>query len=273
MSVAEIESGRRLDVQVPPTSNWAELEQPAAKYREVVGKRNAAARRLSGLQGELQRATDADRIALAKAIKEGAKDPGPSRVEKIKKEIAACERFLASSEEAVDMALQDVIDAVDEHRDEWQGEAEEALQEARRAYAETVEEMVAAKEHVSAKYALLAWVAGFPEQELTFRVRGSYGGGLKAENGDPYFFSQVIDALRADAAKTEGAPQGDPNARASQEHHEERLRNERAGLGYFTDLELERMQQNPVEFWGGAGARLAPGSRPLSFNKQTAEEE
>jgi uncharacterized protein YukE len=261
---SELASGRRFEVAVPSSSNWEELNEAAETYRRLVQERNVTARRLGGLQGERVRAVEQERHALAAWLKSdrSTKEPDSSKVAKIDKEIKAAERRLLAVEEAIDDAISDLIAVVDEHRDEWREDAERALAQERAQYAEAVEALAQAREKVSAAYALTSWVNGFPEFEQTFRVRGAVVGSLKAENGEPYWFAQVVDALRQDATQTVGAPRRDPNAEASQRHHEERMRNERDGRGYWTDKELDFMAQNEVEFFGGQGARLIRTSRP-----------
>jgi hypothetical protein len=275
VSVSEVGSGRRLNINVPPSSPWAALNEAGDAYRKLVQERSVTGRRLSGLEGERARAIEQDRIEYAKALKEGKGDPGNKRVEKLEKEIAACRRRLTALEEAIDMATDDLIATIDEHRDKWAEEVGEALTATRQAYAEAVEALAEARAKVDTKHALLSFILGFPEHEITYRVRGSFVGALKAQNGDPYYFAQVVDALRTDAQMTAGAPEvhrsRDPLAQHVQAVHEERLANERAGHGYFTGDELRRQAENPVEFDLGSGTRVSRRMpRPAKAGKQSA---
>jgi hypothetical protein len=267
MAVFETNRGGRLDIQLPP-SPWPELKKVAEQYEKLARERRVTGTRLGGLEGERTRAIEQDRIALAKAIKDGKDDPGSKRVEKIEKEIAACKRRLEALEEALDMASGDLIATVDEHREEWSEEAQSELEAVQSVYAEAVEALASAREEVSAQYALFRWVRMFPD-EPTYRIRGSFLTTLRAQHGDPYFFSQVVDSLREDAqVKYDPKPSDlrDPHGAASQQQHEQRQANEQAGLGYWTDSELERMEENRAEFFGGAGARLKRMPVPSNDN-------
>ena len=254
----EVESGRRIDVRLPPSSPWSEFNDACDAYLELVQERQVTARRLSGLEGERTRAIEQDRLAYAKALREGKDDPGSKRVEKLEREIAACHRRLDAIGEAIDMATDELVASVDEHRAEWEAGARQLVDVAQREYAGAIETVATAKARVDTSFALLSFVAGFPESEVSYRVRGSFVGALKAPNADPYYFAQVIDALRADAQMPLSPPHAvvnDPLAQATQELHDERLANEQAGRGYFSDDELKRIHENEVEFFHGAGAR------------------
>jgi hypothetical protein len=261
VAVSEVGSGRRLNINVPPSSPWDELNEAGDAYRKLVQERSVTGRRLSGLEGERSRAIEQDRIEYAKALKEGKGDPGGKKVEELEKKIAACKRRLTALEEAIDMATDDLIAVIDEHRDEWAEEVWAEFAATREGYAQAVEALEEARAKVDTKHALLSFVLGFPEEESTYRVRGSFVAALRAQNGDPYYFSQVVDALRTDAQMTEGAPEvhrsRDPLAQQIQAVHEERLANEQAGHGYFTDEELKRKAENPVEFDLGRGTRVS----------------
>lgn len=196
-------------------------------------------------------------------------DPGEKRVEKIEKEISACKRRLEALEVALDDAEDDLLAQVDEHRDEWASEVEAELEEAREEYAKAVESLSVVRHKVSAKYALLRFVRLFPEEETSYRIRGSYVASLKAPHGEPYLFDAVIQALTQDA---QARPEVQRTISDTQRLHEERLANERAGKSYYTDEELNRRAQNPVEFAGGQGAKLIRQMPITPVNVDTGDE-
>jgi hypothetical protein len=262
MPVFETARGGRLDLALPHT-RWKELEEAVDAYEKLKRERKVTNSRLAGLTREREKAIEADRRALAKAIKEGKRDPGNKAIERIEKEIQACNRRLEALEEALDDAEGDLIAVVDEHREAWVEEAEAAHLEAREAYAEAVEELSLSRTVLAERFSLYSWVKHFPDEELgtlSYRVRDSYLPGLLASWGDPYTFTDVLVALREDA---QGRPDGDhapgdPLARETQRIHEERMANEKEGRGYYTDDELLRLAEDPVAFHGGEGAERMP---------------
>lgn len=77
-------------------------------------------------------------------------------------------------------------------------------------------------------------------------------------------FGQKLDLIEsqdADSVKqallrvTEMRPAPEPEVPQGQLIHEEKLRNERAGLGYHTDKDLKRKEENPDVFAHGHGFR------------------
>jgi hypothetical protein len=248
----ETRSGRRLELDLPRTE-WKELEEVRDDYEALKKERRVTETRLRSLRGERERAVFADRAALADAIREGKPESTGTKVEKIEKEIVACEHRLEALELALDDAEDDLLAQVDEHRDEWGSDVETGLEAAREQYAEAVESLAAARAKVSAHYALLRWVRLFPEEEMGYQVRSSYVRDLKAPHGEPYLFDVVVQSLRDDA---QARPEVERTISETQLRHEAKLANVKAGRGYFTDEELVRLEQNPEEFWGGQGARV-----------------
>lgn len=269
MPVFETSRGGRLDIGLPRTQ-WRELESAREAYEQLKRERNVTASRVLSLERKREKAIDADRRALAVWIKNGQKgaEPGPKEVEKIENEIRACNRRLEAIEDALDDAETDLIAVIDEHRDAWVEEVEDTHAQAREEYERAVEALSAARDVVSERFSLLYWLRWFPDEEkgaVSYRVRGSYVGKLIASWGDPYTFTQVIDALREDARARpdiEATHLRDLIGMATQQAHEERRANEEAGRGYFTDQELVRLQENEVTFHHGEGAVIRRRKAP-----------
>jgi hypothetical protein len=262
MAVGEVSRGRRLDVSLPPPGIWEELDEVSATYLRLVADRKATGTKLSALRGALERAKDAERHALAQAIKDRKAEPKATEVEKIEKQIEACERRFAAVEEAIDDALAEVHITVDERRGEWCEDALSRLTDAQSQYAEAIEEVVSRAQDVYAAVALLRFARLFPDDEVAYRARGSMLPTLRGMNGDPFSSFDVFQALR-DEARITYDPKGwsarDPIGAAVQALHEARRANEEKGLGYMTDSERALFEANPDEFYGGMGAR---SSRP-----------
>ena len=193
MTLFETQSGRGVDINLPHTE-WEELERVRVALEDLKKERRVTATRLSSLSGERERAISKDRDALAQAIREGKSDPGDKSVEKVEKEIQACNRRIEALDVALEDTERDLIAVVDEHREEWAPEVEGALEGARQEYGEAIEALARAYAKVTSTYALLRWVKLFPEQEMSYRVRGMKVNALRGQHGDPYLFDEVLGA-------------------------------------------------------------------------------
>lgn len=259
MTTFETGSGRRLDIQLPPPGSLPGLEEATETYARLLRERKVTSTRLSGLRGDLERAKDQERVALAKALKEDKAPPKLTKVAKTEKDIEVAAQRLEALEEALDLATDDLHVVADDLREEWTETVLAEVTEAKTAYAQAVEEVDRASREVLAKIALLRFVRLFPEEETSYRVRGSNVLALRAPHGDPYSLDEVVQALREDAQVTY-----DPRAFVSrdalgvaiQARHDERRANEEAGLGYLTDEELGLVAADSPSFFGGQGARL-----------------
>lgn len=204
MPIFETPGGSRMQLTLPQTE-WPVLQEASNAYTTLLKERRVTSSRLGKLKSDRARAVEADRIALGKAIKEGKPDPGDKHVEKIEKEIAACNRRLEALEYALDAAETDLIDVLDEHKGEWLAQVEESATEAQAKYAEATEALASASHAYSMAVALRNWVRNFPEEETTFRVRERYLPRLKRVNGSAFYVGEVLAALREDATPAEPA--------------------------------------------------------------------
>ena len=200
MPIFETSNGRRIDLRLPPTE-WPEMQKAKENYERLKAEQRAAQQRLGSLRRKREQAVEADRIALAKALKEGADEPTEAKVDQIDKELLARNRRLEALERALDDAEADVLAVVDEHRDEWLEEVSATVDAAYEKYAEAVEAFAAVTDSVYSAWALWRWVKFFPDEEMSYRVRAGHVAGLMTPSGDPYTTSQVLDALRQDAVR------------------------------------------------------------------------
>lgn len=254
MTLFETQSGRGVEIALPHTQ-WEELERVRIEWEGLKKERRVTATRLSSLAGERERAITKDRDALASAIREGKSDPGDESVEKVEKEIQACNRMIEALDVALEDAERDLIAVVDQYRDDWAEEVEGAFEGVRQEYGEAVEALASAYRKVVSTYALLRWVKLFPDQEMSYRVRGMTVNALRGMHGDAFLFDEVLAALRSDAYEVMQERTIERHVTESQALHEARRKNELAGRGYFTDRELARVEENPVEFFHGVGAK------------------
>lgn len=205
MPVFETPGGSRLQLALPRT-DWPELQEATEAYSSLLKERRVTSSRLGQLKRDRERAVEVDRAALGKAIKEGKPDPGDKNVEKIEKEIRACNRRLEALEHALDSAESDLIDVLDEHRDEWLAQADEAVEKAQAQYAEAIDAVSVASHAYAGALALRGWVRSFPEEETTFRVRERFLPRLRNANGSAFYLSDVLAALHEDATPAEPTP-------------------------------------------------------------------
>src|SRR5687768_3524530 len=88
--------------RLPPESQVPEeLKKPVQEYRELVSRRHTAYTRIGVLENKRAKAIEADRLALARALREGKDDPGDKSVDKIDKELKATRRMIESLEIAI----------------------------------------------------------------------------------------------------------------------------------------------------------------------------
>jgi hypothetical protein len=247
------EAGRgRLLLDLPQTE-FSELQDASDAYTTLVRERKVTQRRRASLRTERERAIERDRKALAKAIAQGKPDPQDKTVERIDKEIRACDRRLEALEVAIDDAEVALIAVVDENRQEWVEAEQGGLNALLDDYLEAIDALAEVRSRVSSAHALIRWLHGFPETESTFRTAAGLVLSLRAANGEPYTFDQVVEAMREDVRNR---PTLSVSKSETQRIHEERRANEESGRGYFTDAELKAIEEDPVGFFGGRGAEV-----------------
>jgi hypothetical protein len=274
MPVFETERGSRVLLSLPATE-FPELNEAKGIYEKLVQEKRITEQRLRTLDDERDKAIKTEKRALAKAIKQGKegslKDQGKAE-ERIEKERAACARRLEAIEEALDEAESDLIALVDEHGAAWLEKVERSLDEVLSVYADAVEALASIRGDVSSKYALIRWLRGFPETELSFNDAPGIAllPRLRAAHGEPYHFAEVLETLREDA---QTRPKPVPHAaQETQRIHEERLVNERGGRGYFTNDELNRKKADPLGFEHGAGVRIYKSMPGIEVESDSTEQ-
>jgi hypothetical protein len=199
MSAFESGRGRRLELTLPRT-DWPDLERPVIQYLQLQLERKATRSRIGHAGAEKEKRIAQHKRDVTKWLRSGkkGKEPVLTGVDKLDKEVEACTMRLESIEDALAEAEQELIDAVEEHRDEWAGDVDEKYRAALAEYAEVVEQLATARAKVSQIFSLLFWVQKFPE-ETHYRVRGSRVPALGAKmSGDLFTFEEVVEALRED---------------------------------------------------------------------------
>ena len=180
-----------------PDAVWPELQDPIREYRRLVADRHLAQTKLGKLENERRRAVEADRLALARALREGAKDPGDTKVEQIDQEMANTRRTIEALEVAIEEAEADLITLVDEHQAEWLEQQERTVSHVSEEYSGAIRLLMGARDKLASAVALQRFLRTFPEHDYREGHWPVYG--LIGRNDDPFRWDQVIDALSKDA--------------------------------------------------------------------------
>lgn len=184
--------------RLPPESKvWDELKNPVAEYRKLVSDRHLAYTRLGKLENDRSRAIERDRLALAKALREGTEDPGDKAVEKIDKDMANTRRIIEALEIAIEEAEQELIGVVDDHKSAWLDDVDAELDADADEFLAKIEELEAARTKLTESVALKRFLNVFPEHGYTPGHWSVFG--LIGQSGDPFRWDQVTEALRKDA--------------------------------------------------------------------------
>lgn len=184
--------------RLPPEAKvWDELKKPIAEYQKLVSDRHLAYTRLGKLENDRARAVERDRLALAKALREGGEDPGDKGVEKIDKEMANTRRMVEALEVAIEEAEQELIGVVDDHKSTWLDDVDAELDADAEEYLAAVEQVEAARTKLTESVGLKRFLHTFPEHGYTPGHWPVFG--LIATHGDPFRWDQVVEALRKDA--------------------------------------------------------------------------
>jgi len=160
-------------------------------------------------------------------------------------QVAGLESDLANERALLDGLTQQVEDAKEQARDELSG---------------AVDTFLRARE---ALLKLNGWFRDpgfkhpmFTRCYLSMSEQSPYSvSGTPRQNLDPVEAYEVEQMLR-EVGLIELPPEPRDSLNSlTQRRHEEKVRNERAGRGYFTDDDLMRRAENPEAFWAGQGAR------------------
>lgn len=174
MPAFETATGSRRDVNLPRTE-WPELQKATEAYEDLRRERKVTQARAATLSGKRHNVEAQATRDLANAIRDGkGEEAVAAKVDKevaaIDKEAAACDRRLRAIEEALDSVELDLIEVVDENRDEWLEETETKVETAYAGYRDAVT-VVAAKRHdLSRAHALRSWLRGFPDNVESYKI-------------------------------------------------------------------------------------------------------
>jgi hypothetical protein len=209
-------------------TGWDDLEKAREKYTSLLTEQKSLRRALGSLSHKRTKLEEADRIARAKAQYDDPKadvEPSPA-IEKIEKESEAVKRRIESLEDAIDRAEAVLADVIEANKETWAEDISPEVDAAFSEYAKQIDVLEEARRKVAHKNSIYWWLRNFSTvnpKDASYRPpTGSWVVALKQFNGDPHFFSTVIDALRQDATRyipnpeEEYIPWGDTAVRAAQ---------------------------------------------------------
>lgn len=181
----------------------------ARKLTELRGEAERAERELRALEDDRQAAVNADRQAVADALRAGKPAPDETRIAAADTAIAAARRRVEALQIAVSDQAATLAASVDRHRDAWLGDVEQRIARGHTDLAGAIETVAAARGSLADLYTLRSWLRG---KNATSAPRFlSHIDGLQTLAGEPMPWPIVEQALRALAAPPdERAPTGPP---------------------------------------------------------------
>jgi hypothetical protein len=195
-------------LSVNPTDLLAErhksYRQAQERYQRAAAAREAAQQVVAELESELAGAASRDRISLGDALVDGRRPSKPeadrvrARLDEAKREAEA----LAYAEERAAGALGRLPR---EHKDEWLRAATRALDKARAAYTDAIEELARARDQLGDEATLVSYLAndGQYVQAIT--------GAIQRLGGQPISFDELTKAMLEETGNVEEKARLDPN--------------------------------------------------------------
>ncbi len=186
-------------LELPPEITHKRIRAAAAEYARLLGEHQASSTAAHGLEQARHEAVEVDRRAYADALRagKGKDDPGQPATERADAEILKTRRREEALAVAVAAARTDLIDAVDQHRDEWAAALQKQLEGARDKLREAVDQVSAAHADLAEAHAGVSWLEAFPEQSLWRPGRfAAQLPALRTPSGDAVPTAAAIAALR-----------------------------------------------------------------------------
>ena len=145
---------------------WRPFEQARQKLANVESRRKEARTREAELQSRIESEKRGDVKRLADAILNGSDDVAPPELEDLAGELREQRRLREALEQAEPQAEAELIRTVQEHRDQWIGEVDnavaKALEEEREAFGKAMELAHSARSRRQRLETLATWVRTTP---------------------------------------------------------------------------------------------------------------
>ena len=115
------------------------IRDAVAAWQEARTAANEAIHTANQLEHERPVAEQEDAAALAQALREGKKDPGPKAVRAVDERIAEAHRHVEARKLLVDQAYHDLLLVAEEHEDAWAHTVEARVKQAREKLTEALD--------------------------------------------------------------------------------------------------------------------------------------
>lgn len=176
----------------------AEIRKLVADHTRLTAKRNEAHTDLRRCEQALRQAAVDDQVAAAGRLRAG-KDPGtPEHTQRAEAELVDARRQLEAANLALASTEVDLRTAVDRLRGEWTAKLNQRISEQRNTYADAVAALADARHDLDVTRALLHWAGS---ERLVYSIPRPPLTRLPSPNGDPTQWTQVVQALEADAGE------------------------------------------------------------------------
>jgi hypothetical protein len=167
-------SGRRVALNLPEGSGLEEVEAARTELARLNRARRESEERRRVLFNSREEAKQADLAAAGRAVRAGKKEPTTRAVEAVDEEISKLEEHLAAVDEAIDQVERELVEAVEQQREQRVAELDEQFAKELADWREGILERVDQLERINQVGSLRAWYRDFPGKFPSFRQR-SFG--------------------------------------------------------------------------------------------------
>jgi hypothetical protein len=188
---------RWLPLEPPSGADWPELRKAADEYDELRAKARETDAQLAELRLALKAAQRTDTADLAAAIRGGGNVKAKPQAAAVEAAIREAEGFACALELALDGAVGDAAEVVEQHRDEWARDAEDRCRQAHLAVLDAIDTLEEAADRLSRAETVKRWVANWPNADSKLWLplpRGTRS--VRTQNADGVNLGELLAALR-----------------------------------------------------------------------------
>jgi hypothetical protein len=162
-----------------------EVRKAGEEYVKLREQEQLVGQQLRDLRSRVGLADIEDTEQLARAIRSGSEDPGPTVSKQVRAEIEEAERRLAGFRRATDLAAGDLQEAVERTKADWAPKIEKKVVEARRGFGRALDQLGAEAANLATAIGMETWLHDFPSRKsfprpLAVPGRGSFEGVVAA---------------------------------------------------------------------------------------------
>jgi hypothetical protein len=166
--------GRRVALNLPSGTGFPEVEKARQELQRLTGERRETAGRHRELVTAREAAKQGDLELAAQAIRGGKAAPKTRAVDAVDAELEKLQEHLAAVDTAIDMCENELVEAVEQQREQRVGELDEQLVQAQARWREQIDALEAQLATINQVGSLRNWYRDFPGKFPSFRQR-SFG--------------------------------------------------------------------------------------------------